>query len=476
MHSIHRWRPPPYPITDINHTTRGKMVGRLTADQKESRNSRIKLAVHEWRTYGVQKYSSQLECAKAHGINQSTLNRRLRDVNVSHEEARQRIRSRRSPATEAIVELSIAGIPPNVPMAVYNTVKHFDWKAAATDPKHTAHLTTVNPSFIIYDKAFEAVIGTSPTLSLIDTRPDKFAHEAGVYIRKTDRNYFTSNYQSGKSVEIHSIGSDDRRVLQHSYPEVKNANGGCCYKDQILFCGQGDFTHPSALVLVDPTTSTSQTLLNNFHGRPFNSLNDVVVHHANDDLWFTDPTYGYEQAFRPSPQLPSQIYRFKPSTGQIWCVADGFSQCNGLCFSPDYTKMYVTDTGAVQAHGTPGNGHNFSLNPRLPSCIYEYDVVDNGTRLAGRKLFAYCTAGVPDGIKCDEAGNVYSGCGDGIHVWNPAGDLIGKIWIGTVVANFNFARKGVWVLAEERLFFAHIWAVGALGNVEGHGGGVAMAV
>jgi gluconolactonase len=61
-------------------------------------------------------------------------------------------------------------------------------------------------------------------------------------------------------------------------------------------------------------------------------------------------------------------------------------------------------------------------------------------------------------------------------VWNPAGDLIGKIWIGTVVANFNFARRGLWVLAEERLFFADIWAVGALGNVEGHGGGVAMSV
>jgi gluconolactonase len=70
--------------------------------------------------------------------------------------------------------------------------------------------------------------------------------------------------------------------------------------------------------------------------------------------------------------------------------------------------MYVTDTGAVQAHDTPGN---FSYNPRLPSSIYEYDVVNNGTQLSGRKLFAYCSSGVPDGIKCDEAGNVYSGCG-----------------------------------------------------------------
>ena len=130
--------------------------------------------------------------------------------------------------------------------------------------------------------------------------------------------------------------------------------------------------------------------------------------------------------------------------------------------------MYVTDTGAVQAHGTPGNGSNFSFNPRLPSSIYEYDVVNGGAQLTGRKFFAYCSSGVPDGIKCDEAGNVYSGCGDGIHVWNPKGLLIGKIHVGSTVANFNFARGGVWVLAEERLFFATIKARGALASVEGH--------
>lgn len=351
----------------------------------------------------------------------------------------------------------------------YQTVTTFDWQAAATDPEHSIRTTSSdNPGFVTYDEAFKHVIGSSPKLTLVETRPDKFAHEAGVYIQSTNRNYFTSNYQSGKSVEIYSAGTNDRKVEQHNFPEVKNGNGGCWYKDQILFCAQGDFTSPSALVLVDPTNSSSKTLLNNFHGIPFNSVNDVVIHHCKDEIWFTDPCYGWYQAFRPSPQLPSQIYRCKPSTGQIWCVADGFTECNGLCFSPDYTKMYVTDTGAVQAHGTPGNGHNFSLNPRLPSSIYEYDVVNGGTRLANRRLFAYCSSGVPDGIKCDEAGNVYSGCGDGVHVWDKEGSLIGKIFVGSVVANFNFARDGVWIFAEERLFFAEIKARGALAAVEGH--------
>lgn len=168
----------------------------------------------------------------------------------------------------------------------YNTVSKFDWKAAATDPKHLSSLAE-EPAFIVYDSAFEDVIGTAPSLKLVETRKDKFAHEAGVYIQKTNSNYFTSNYQSGKSVEIYAVDSKEHKVVQHSFSSVKNGNGGCWYKDQILFCAQGDLTTPSALVLVDPSTSSSETLLNNFHGRPFNSLNDVVVHHANDDLWFT---------------------------------------------------------------------------------------------------------------------------------------------------------------------------------------------
>lgn len=172
----------------------------------------------------------------------------------------------------------------------FKAISKFDWKAAATNQDHFSTLITGGPAFIVYNSSFEALIGPDPTLTLVETRADKFAHEAGVYIQKTDSNYFTSNYQSGKSVEIYSVDSKTHKVEQHSFPDVKNGNGGCWYRDRILFCAQGDLTSPSALVLVDPSTSSSETLINNFHGRPFNSLNDVVVHHANDDLWFTGKT------------------------------------------------------------------------------------------------------------------------------------------------------------------------------------------
>jgi hypothetical protein len=57
---------------------------------------------------------------------------------------------------------------------------------------------------------------------------------------------------------------------------------------------------------------------------------------------------------------------------------------------------------------------------------------------------------------------------DGVHVWNSEGLLIGKIYVGSTVANFNFARGGVWIFAEERLFFATINTRGALASIEGH--------
>ena len=70
-----------------------------------------------------------------------------------------------------------------------------------------------------------------------------------------------------------------------------------------------------------------------------------------------------------------------------------------------------------------------------------------------RRLFAFVETGIPDGIKCDMKGRVYSGCGDGIHVWSPGGLLLGRICIQGGVANFCFGRQGeIFALNETRLW------------------------
>lgn len=71
--------------------------------------------------------------------------------------------------------------------------------------------------------------------------------------------------------------------------------------------------------------------------------------------------------------------------------------------------------------------------------------------------------GIPDGIKCDLEGNVYSGCDDGINVWSPGGVLLGRILIDGGVANFCFGRGGeIFALNEHQL-----WRVQLGGDVKG---------
>ena len=86
---------------------------------------------------------------------------------------------------------------------------------------------------------------------------------------------------------------------------------------------------------------------------------------------------------------------------------------------------------------------------------YAFDVIKKHGQpfLTNRRLFAMADKGVPDGIKCDLGGNVYSGCGDGISVWSPGGVLLGKILIPGGVANFCFCEPGeIMALNETRIW------------------------
>ncbi|KAK2855647.1 hypothetical protein FQN49_004981 [Arthroderma sp. PD_2] len=368
-------------------------------------------------------------------------------------------------------------------------IDHVDKARAVKDPEY-ARSFSKTPSFCVYDERFvKDVIGPAPKIQLVEERREKgehFAHEAGVYIRATNSVYFTSNFQTCDPIDLYGINCDTHKIEKLEYPEVVQANGACNYPgriastyasaryggearsqpDRILYCSQGDHSTPSGLVLVDPVTKESETLINNFHGREFSSVNDVVIHHGTGDIWFTDPTYGHEQGFRPDPLLPAHVYRFRPSTNDCSVLADGFDMCNGLCFSPDYSLLYVTDTGAAKARSHSGDGHMFAFNHRNAGTIYVYDVVDEGTRIANRRTFAFCDLGVPDGIKCDENGYVYSGCGDGVHVWDPNGTLVGKIVVGCTTANFCFVKGGIWMFSEKDLYFCEIRAKGALVEIE----------
>lgn len=336
--------------------------------------------------------------------------------------------------------------------------------------------------FIVFDDRFLRIIGTSPAIEIIaEDSNEPFAHEACVYDPATGDVFITSNHirRAGeKHVQISRVTRVNEAITNEEHksryrlelvdpqPDIVLANGGVNYKNGILFCEQGSLTQIGGLTFMSiksnpsVTTATSRKiysakpLLTNYHGRWFNSVNDVVVH-KDGSIWFTDPAYGYEQGIRPIPQLPAQTYRFDPLNGDVRAVESTLLKPNGLCFSPDQKTIYITDTVAVR--GDPRCPGVYS--PAEPASIYAFDVVlkEGGHFLINKRLFAFADQGIPDGIKCDMEGNVYSGCGDGVHVWSAGGMLIGKIYVPGGCANFCFGEKGeVFICNEVKLWRAKL--------------------
>ena len=174
------------------------------------------------------------------------------------------------------------------------------------------------------------------------------------------------------------------------------------------------------------TNGVVTPLVTTCNGLKFYSPNDVAVK-SDGTIWFTDP--GYNSGItKPHAGYPSNycVYQFHPTNGNATCRAvmtnnfgrtSGNPRPNGLCFSPDETRLYVADSD------TSASGHR----------IYVYSVTASNT-LSGGAVFANVTNGIPDGIKCDVDGRVWSSGGDGIYIFAAAdGHLIGKITFQLVV-------------------------------------------
>ena len=185
---------------------------------------------------------------------------------------------------------------------------------------------------------------------------------------------------------------------------------------------------------------TITVIAERFEGKPLNSPNDVVCR-SDGSIWFTDPPFGILGNYEghvAKPELPTNVYRVDPSTGRMAVVAGDINRPNGLCFSPDETRLYVIEAG---------------LSPRV---IRVYDVVDSGPRIAnGRTLITAEPNGTPDGMRADVDGNLWVGWGmgaeelDGVAVFNSEGKPIGRIRIPERVANVCFGGR-----SRNRLFMS----------------------
>ena len=161
-------------------------------------------------------------------------------------------------------------------------------------------------------------------------------------------------------------------------------------------------------------------------GRRLNSPNDVVVS-RDGAVWFTDPTYGIISNFEGHRAVPEQtarnVFRLPPGGGAPEAMTRVSPQPNGLCFSPDESLLYVAESGS-------------SHDPSVPPVIRRYRVTEEAVDLSDD--FATLDCGLPDGMRCDCEGNLWSSAGDGVHCFAPDGTLLGKILIPETVSNLCF--------------------------------------
>lgn len=211
--------------------------------------------------------------------------------------------------------------------------------------------------------------------------------------------------------------------------------------------------HGGRRVIRTEIDGTITTLADRHQGKRLNSPNDVVVK-SDGSVWFSDPSYGilsdYEGYKADAEQTSRNVYRLDPSTGELSVMVDDFLQPNGLCFSPDERLLYVADSGA-------------SHKPDAPRHIRVFDVTD-GKRLTNGRVFAHIDKGIPDGMRTDMEGNLWSSAADGVHCFHPDGTLLGKILVPQAVANLTFGgprKNRLFITASTSLYAIYTATRGA---------------
>jgi gluconolactonase len=231
-------------------------------------------------------------------------------------------------------------------------------------------------------------------------------------------------YFSDMPADIRRKVTLDGEVTEVRNPAFK-CNGMTLEPDlSLLVC-----EHVTSSLVRERSDGVRETLAFHYEGKYLNSPNDVTVR-SDGTIYFSDPWYGRFPGFgiERARELGWQgVFRIPPGGGQdelaLAVPQDEFDMPNGVCFSPDESLMYINDT--PRAH------------------IKVFDVAADGTLSNGRMFFeaigtGVIEEGIPDGMKCDERGNIWVTGPQGIWVISPGGELLGVLQIPEAPGNLTW--------------------------------------
>jgi len=267
------------------------------------------------------------------------------------------------------------------------------------------------------------------TVTAVRKLVDVDAHEGPVYLEAEHTLLFTTVPDRGRvDVKRLDLETLDVSVVREN---ANRANGMTLSADgSLLVCEQGTLDTPARIARYDLASGSVETVVDAWNHRPLNSPNDVVE--ASDGaIWFTDPSYGFLQGFRPPPRLGDTVYRHDPASGETTVVAAAFDKPNGLAFSPDERTLYVGDSEA-------------------PHHVVKFDVLEL-RELRNPRVFAVIEPGYPDGIKVDGDGRVYVSSFSGVQVFSPAGDRLREIPVPGAV-QFAFAGDDLLIVDDSSVW------------------------
>jgi gluconolactonase len=279
---------------------------------------------------------------------------------------------------------------------------------------------------------------------------------------------------------------DDGRVSVFRMPS-NNSNGNTFdFQGRQISC-----EHLTRRVVRYELDGSATVLADSYNGKRLNSPNDVAAH-PDGSVWFTDPPFG-GQLYEGTPdgsggpsnaagklkpalgqppgmgnmkrELPTGCYRVDPS-GRVDLVLseEQLPDPNGICFSPDYKKLYVVSSGRGPGDQGPGGKRD----------VHVFDIGADHKPGNGKVFSDFMIDGIkcgPDGMRCDVNGNLWvsSNAGrnlgySGVTVWSPEAKLLGRIRLPEVCANLCFGgpkRNRLFMAASQSLYAVYVATQGA---------------